>query len=197
MRPTPHPEPILGPDSRLPSEVSDDRVVVRLWRPDDAEVLHRAVIESTEHLRPWMPWIAFEPLSVEQRRNQIDGWRQSWEDGGETAMGIFDGDAVVGATGYVARAHAPGLEIGYWTHVDYLRRGYATRAARLLTTAAFELPGITHVEIHHDKANVRSRRVPERLGFRFVGESPDEITAPGEIGVDCAWQMGAADWTQR
>ncbi len=111
-------------------------------------------------------------------------------------MGIFDGDVVVGETGYVPGTHPPGLEIGYWTHVDHLGRGYATAAARLLTIAAFELPGITHVEIHHDKANVRSGKVPQGLGFQFLGESPHRTTAPGEVGIDCAWRIDAADWAQ-
>ena len=30
--------------------------------------MHDAVTESIEHLRPWMPWIADEPVTVEQRR---------------------------------------------------------------------------------------------------------------------------------
>ena len=45
-------------------------------------------------------------------------------------------------------------------------------AAALLTDAAFAMPGIRYVEIHHAKANVASSGVPRRLGFRVVGEGP-------------------------
>lgn len=39
------------------------------------------------------------------------------------------------------------VEIGYWIHASYVGQGLATAVARLLTAAAFSVPGITHVEI--------------------------------------------------
>jgi RimJ/RimL family protein N-acetyltransferase len=80
------------------------------------------------------------------------------------------------------------LEIGYWIHAGFLRRGLATRVSCLLTDAAFTVAGIERVEIHHDKANVASAGVPRRLGFtpspkrRTSGRPPPRSasTAPGE-----------------
>jgi RimJ/RimL family protein N-acetyltransferase len=93
------------------------------------------------------------------------------------------------------RRLGPGaLEIGYWTHPKFLRRGIASAAARLLTDAAFALPAIEYVEIHHDKANLASRGVPERLGYEFIGERPDATAAPAELGVDCTWRMSRERW---
>jgi len=109
-------------------------------------------------------------------------------------MGVFVGGTVVGGSGYV-NPREGSLEIGYWTHASHVRRGHAARAARLLTSKAFSLPGISRVEIHHDKANVRSAGVPRRLGYRFVGEQPDEIRAPAEVGIDCAWVVDPQEWT--
>jgi RimJ/RimL family protein N-acetyltransferase len=86
------------------------------------------------------------------------------------------------------------LELGYWIDAAHTSRGIATEVARVLTTAALALPGVSFVEIHHDKANIASRRVPEHLGFTFVGETADEVTSPGEVGIDCAWRMDAKDW---
>jgi RimJ/RimL family protein N-acetyltransferase len=88
----------------------------------------------------------------------------------------------------------PRLEIGYWVHADHLRRGIATEAARALTEVAFGVDGIERVEIHHDRANVRSRAVPARLGFTFMGESPDGARAPAEDGIDCTWTITASEW---
>jgi RimJ/RimL family protein N-acetyltransferase len=79
-------------------------------------------------------------------------------------------------------------------HVAQLGQGYATRAARLLTTSAFTSVGVDAVEIHHDQANLRSGRIPARLGFQIVGERPDEIAAPGEVGIDCTWRMTGDMW---
>lgn len=178
---------------RLPEVVEEDDFVVRLWRPDDAEALHQAVLESTEHLRPWIWWIAYEPLTVPQRRSLIEEWEQSWEEGGAVPMGVFVRGTVVGGSGYV-NPRKGSLEIGYWTHVSHVRRGYASHAARLLTSTAFSLSGVFHVEIHHDRANVKSAGVPRRLGYRLVGEQPDQIRAPAEVGIDCAWVVDPQQW---
>jgi RimJ/RimL family protein N-acetyltransferase len=180
---------------RLPAAVEESDFVVRLWRPLDARALHQAVVESTEHLRPWMWWIAHEPFTVPQRRSLIEEWEQSWEAGGAVPMGIFLRGTVVGGSGYVNPKEGS-LEIGYWTHVRHLRQGHAAHAARLLTSTALSLPGISRVEIHHDKANVRSSGVPRRLGYRFVGEQPDEIRAPAEIGIDCGWVVDRREWAR-
>jgi ribosomal-protein-serine acetyltransferase len=94
----------------------------------------------------------------------------------------------------VCRPGFPALEIGYWVHVDHLGRGFATRATRLLTAAVLGPGLVEEIEVHHDKANRRSRRVPERLGFTFMGERPDEKVAPAEVGIDCTWRMTKAQW---
>ena len=86
------------------------------------------------------------------------------------------------------------LEIGYWIHTAVLRRGLATAVAALLTDAALSVPEITHVQIHHDKANAASAGVPRRLGYRFVGEEPDGVQAPAEAGIDVTWSIEAAEW---
>jgi RimJ/RimL family protein N-acetyltransferase len=89
------------------------------------------------------------------------------------------------------------LEIGYWVHVAHVRLGYATEMSEALTHLAFGIDEIERVEIHHDKANVASAGVPRRLGFGLLSETPDEISAPGEIGVDCAWIVTRGTWPTR
>ncbi|MBV9804404.1 MAG: hypothetical protein JO130_14485, partial [Solirubrobacterales bacterium] len=51
--------------------------------PADAEALGRAVLESAEHLRPWMAWIAEEPVPLERRRARIVEWAEAWRGGGD------------------------------------------------------------------------------------------------------------------
>jgi ribosomal-protein-serine acetyltransferase len=86
------------------------------------------------------------------------------------------------------------LEIGYWTHPAFVRSGVATRATALLTDAAFMLPEIEHVEVHHDKANRASAGIPRKLGFRLIAEVPDQREAPAEVGIECRWQMTRERW---
>jgi RimJ/RimL family protein N-acetyltransferase len=178
----------------LPELLDGYGVTLRLWRPSDAAVLHRAVVESVEHLRPWMEWISLEPRTVEQRRAMLIEWEREWRGGGDAAYAVLIDEAVAGGSGLHHRIGLGGLEIGYWTHPSFLRRGVATAAARLLTDAAFAIPGIERVEIHHDKANRASRGVPRRLGYRLIGEEPDRPAAPAEVGTDCTWRISRDEW---
>ena len=177
---------MCGVAERLPKVVEEDGFVVRLWQPEDVEALHEAVAESTEHLRPWHDWIAQEPLTISQRRARIEEWEHSWEQGGAVPMGVFQAGVVVGGSGYVNRKEHS-VEIGYWTRVGHLRKGHASHAARLLTSAAFTVPEISDVEIHHDRANEASACIPRRLGYRLVEETPQAIPASGQMGTNCVW----------
>lgn len=169
-------------------------MVLRRWLVTDAERLARAVIESRAHLQPWMAFMAKEPQTLQQRRAMLREREREWREGGDVMLGILVAGEVAGSCGLHRRRGPAVLEIGYWVHPSFTRRGLATTVAGLLTDAAFSLPEIAHVEIHTDKANVASSGVPRRLGFRFLGETPDEVTAPAQVGVDCAWQMDRARW---
>lgn len=144
-----------------------------------------------------MGWIAQEPLSLRQRYAAIKEWERDWAQGGDVLLGVFLGERIAGGCGLHRRLGANGLELGYWIHPHFLRRGMATQAARLLTGSALLVPGITHVEIHHDKANEASQGVPRKLGFQLLGEWPDKPEGPSEIGIECRWRMDKATWLGR
>jgi ribosomal-protein-serine acetyltransferase len=178
----------------LPEHLEGHGVTLRRWRPGDEELLHQAVVQSTEHLRPWMEWISQEPQTVQQRRLMLIRWEQDWLGGGDVAYGVFVDGAMAGGCGLHRRRGPRALEIGYWLHPSFLGRGIMTAAARLLTDAAFTVAGVERVEIHHDKANAASRGIPQRLGYELEGERPDPRQAPGEIGIDCTWVITRSAW---
>ena len=160
-----------------------DDVVVRPWRVEDAPALSRAIAESLEHLRPWMPWVADEPLPDPERRAWIERSIAARGEGGEAFFGLWEDERVVGGCGLHPRIGAGGLEIGFWVHPERTRRGYATEAARRLVAMAFAQPVIDRVEIHHDPANEASGRVAAALGFTLAAEDASEriwrVTRPG------------------
>ena len=178
----------------LPDRITCPRLHLRRWTYDDVPALSAAIAASVEHLRPWMPWAAAEPLRDEDRIALVAGWDEGWRAGGDVVLGVLLGDDVVGGCGLHRRRGPDTLEIGYWIHAGHVGRGYARELTAALTTTALALDGIQHVEVRHDAANVASRRVPESLGFRFDSESPRAPSAPGEAGVEVAWSTTAAAW---
>ena len=170
------------------------RLAIRPWQPSDAPTLGAAIAESVEHLRPWMPWIAMEPLSLAERQSMIARWETERCSGGDMLFGMFIGAVVVGGCGLHRRVGPDGLEIGYWVHAAHVRRGYAAGAAATLTSMAFSFPEIELVEIHCDRANQASRGVPLRLGFNLVGQQPKPVQAPNETGLQEVWRITRRDW---
>jgi ribosomal-protein-serine acetyltransferase len=178
----------------LPDLVEGPSLVLRCWRTDDVVALSQAVERNVEHLRPWMPWIADEPLTPGKRLELVETWEKSRLQGGDVIHGVFADGRVVGGCGLHRRRGPHGLEIGYWVDKDHVGRGVGTEVARSLTTAALGVPGVTFVEIHHDKANVASGGIPRRLGYEFIGETASAIRSPSEVGIACCWRMEADDW---
>jgi len=131
-----------------------------------------------------MPWIADEPMTLEQRRALIDGWERDWKDGGDVVLAIVRDGIVAGGSGLHRRRGPDVLEIGYWLRPGFVGRGIVTTAARLLTTAAFAVDGIERVEIWHEETNAASGAVPARLGFIEVGE----------VEGDRVWRTTREQW---
>jgi ribosomal-protein-serine acetyltransferase len=173
--------------------VENGPVTLRRWRVADAPVAERIVTESLDHLRPWMPWAAGyagdDP--AERAAEFTRQCEEEWESGAGFSYAIYTGETPVGSCGLMTRIGPGGLEIGYWIHPAFTRRGLATAAAEALTQVAFLLPGIQRVEIHHDAANLASGGIPRKLGFTEVGRQPDTgpERAPGETGIRVIWRL--------
>jgi ribosomal-protein-serine acetyltransferase len=189
---------VAGSARALPVEAGRSGfVTVRRWRTSDAEALCEAVCEGLATLLPWMAW-AHKPLfTATERRLEISHAEKTWAGGGEWRYGIFVGDTVAGSCGLHRRVGPAGLEIGYWLVPQFMERGIVTMAASWLTDAAFTLPVVEFVEIHHDRANTRSGAVPERLGYRLVASVPEPVKAPSEVGIECQWRVTRAEWESR
>ena len=176
-----------------PELITHDQVTLRRWREDDAPALLAAVLESEEHLRPWMPWA--DGYDAGRAGEYLASCQTQWASGDDYSYAIIIDDQIVGSCGLHNRIGPDGLEIGYWVHQDWINRGIATGAAAALTGTALSLPGIDHVEIHHDVANTASGRIPAKLGYERVGEQPTRQfgghdRAAGETGTSAIWRIG-------
>ena len=154
-----------------------DRLVVRCWEPADALALKEAIDASIEHLRPWMPWAANEPQTLEEKVALLRGFRGRFDADEDFVYAIFDRDEtrVLGGTGLHTRIGEHAREIGYWIREDAEGNGYVTEAVAAITRVGFELEGLDRIEIRVEPGNVRSRRIPERLGYA------EEATLRGRV----------------
>ena len=177
----------------LPELIAGERITLRRWSAANVELLGVAVQASTEHLRPWMPWIAQEPLTLGERTALARKARTRRREEAETSCSA----SFSGIASWAAAGSPPHRALSASSATGLIPRTCA-RALRpgspLLTGAAFGVPAIERVDTHHDKANKASARIPATLGFNLIRQQRAEPRAPAEVGVECVWRMCRDDW---
>lgn len=147
--------------------IETDRLVIRCWHPQDAALLKQAVDESLDHLRPWMPWAAHEPTTLQVKIDLLRRTRGKFDLGEDFTYGILNKDETkaLGGTGLHTRLGDDAREIGYWIHQDYARQGLTTEVVLALTKVAFEIDQVARVEIHCASDNIGSAGVAQKAGY--------------------------------
>ena len=171
-----------------PDEVIEHgEVTLRRSREDDLETFLGVVAESVDHLSPWMPWAP--GYSRESQAEFLAGAARDWASGAAYNYMITTGGTMVGGISLMARIGPGGLEIGYWIHPGYTRRGLVTAAAAALVEQAFRRPDIDRVEIVVDELNLPSHGVPRKLGFTDAGRRPINPPSAAGNGVGVVWRL--------
>lgn len=164
----------------LIEELRGERVVLRPYTPEDAEALREAVVESRDHLRPWMPW-ADSHQSIEETREWLGRAIEKSMLREDMFVGMWQTETgrYLGGTGLHPRNwEIPSFEVGYWLRKSAEGRGYVTEAVRLLVDFALTELKAQRIEIRCDERNVRSAAVARRLGFKQEALLRNHMTAP-------------------
>jgi ribosomal-protein-serine acetyltransferase len=178
--------------SRPPEVIDAGPAVLRRWRTADLDAASEAVFASLEHLRPWMPWAV--DFSRASQAEFLIGSERDWRSGAAFNYAILTDGAIAGSAGLMARIGPGGLEIGYWVHQAYTRRGLATASSAALVDQAFALPGIERVQIVHDELNVASGGIPRKLGFTQIERRPLDHKPLAGTGMGVVWELTRAQW---
>ena len=133
-----------------------------------AESLNRAVVDSRPELLPWMPW-AREP-SLEGSRKMTLRDEKAWRDGQVYQFALIERESgeALGVAG-LNREGNHAAELHYWIRSDHAGRGLTTEACEALIAWARDQLGLARLTLWAGSANLASRRVAEKLGFRHVG----------------------------
>lgn len=160
----------------IPDEFHTERLTIRSPRPGDGPELCRAMNETFDQLKPWMPWAQARPTELEAEHN-VRLAHLAFLQRKELRMHLYlkGTETLVGSSGFHnIDWQIPMFEVGYWCRTGYTGRGYITEAVRALTAFAFDILGAKRVQICLDTTNEASRRVAERVGYVFESEQPNE-----------------------
>jgi len=126
-----------------------------------ADAVYRACRESSNELRPFMPWMhedlqlgdihQFVQRSIEGRENgtALDFWIVDRED--RRCLGG------VGLKNF--STYSPRAELGYWIRTGYTGHGYASEAVRVMLAASQKYPALERVDAMAAVENTRSQNL--------------------------------------
>ncbi len=146
-------------------ELTDDRLVVRPFAPDDAPAVQAAC--GDPDVAHWIYGVP-TPYTADDAAEFVADSRHRLLLGERARMAICDAGpgALLGSISLDLFADRQAAEIGYWVKHEARRRGVALAAARLVVRWAFEEVGVERLEILTYPGNGASQALAEKLGFR-------------------------------
>lgn len=147
------------------SHLIDHELELRIFQQHHANELYELTIANRHFIRQFLPWADYVQ-SVESSQYFIkDGLEQFARNDGFQA-GVWYNDELAGVIGFHGIDWSNNkTEIGYWLGEDFTGKGIMTRACRAMVNYAFNEYDLHRVEIRCATSNVKSRAIPERLGF--------------------------------
>ncbi|KHE72815.1 GNAT family N-acetyltransferase [Halobacillus sp. BBL2006] len=172
----------------------DEELTLKMIEYRDAEELFALSDQSREHLGTWLPWIHFTE-SVEDTKKFIHGCLQRYADNdGQTICIMYKGKIAGVIDFHEMNWNHNKTSIGYWMGVDYKGLGLLTRSCKVLFDHAFKDLGLNRIEIRAAEENVKSRAVPERLGFVQEGIIRDAANMYGTYVNHVVYGMVKSEW---
>ena len=94
---------------------------------------------------------------------------------------IFHEDRISGVLGYDRIDQENGIgHMGYWLAQEYNGKGIMTKSVKNLIELGFKYYSLNRIEIRCAEHNLKSRAIPERLGFRQEGTIRRALKVYGE-----------------
>ena len=184
----------------FPDQFETERLIIRAPKPGDGQAVNAAVIESLEHLKPWMPWAQTTPTPAESeelvRRGAV-----RWQLREDLWMLLFrksDGLYIGGSGLHRIDWSVPSFEIGYWVRQRLEGQGYVSEAVQAITHFAFSVLSAERVGIRCDARNARSAAVARRAGYVLEGTLRHNSRTPdGTLRDTLLFSMLRAAWEQK
>lgn len=174
------------------------RLVLRRWRDSDREPF--GILNADARVMEFMPKV----LERAESDVSVDRIERHFE---ERGFGLFaaelrESGEVIGYVGLAvpefAAAFMPCVEIGWRLAHEHWGRGLATEGAREVLRFAFEDVGLRDVVSFTVPANVRSRRVMERVGMvRDADFEHPKLPVGHALRRHVLYRLDAETWKRR
>jgi len=160
---------MLAPVDVTNIHIETERLIIRPWRQTDlADLYEYASVDGVGQMAGWAPH-----ESIEVSQMILDMFIREQK---TFALELKENSKVIGSLGLEELRPDPvidgyGREIGYVLSKDYWGRGLMTEAVNAVINYCFNVLKYDYLTCSHFLRNDRSRRVIEKTGFQYYGES--------------------------
>ena len=171
-----------------------ERLILRPWQDSDADDLYfYAKDPDVGPIAGWPPHHSAEE-SLNVIRKVLSGTEAY-------ALCLKENGRAIGAIELKLKGHTDltdrddECELGYWLGKPFWGRGLIPEAARSLLRRAFQDLDMERVWCGYYDGNEKSKRVQEKLGFRYQWTTPDvDVPLMGETRIGHVNCMTKTEW---
>ncbi|MFK8075699.1 MAG: GNAT family N-acetyltransferase [Granulosicoccus sp.] len=152
----------------LPREI-DKALTLSLLTQQHAQPLFELTDRNREFLKRWFPWVEFTRFKKDTEKF-IEDQNNLYSDKKSMQIVIEYDNKIIGMTDYhdIDLANEIG-RIGYWLGEEFNGNGFMTSVVREMISIGFDEIKLNRIEIWCATINLKSRAIPERLGFTQEG----------------------------
>ena len=134
---------------------------------DHTQELYELTEANREYLQEWLPWLDAIKSSFDTKQF-IESTIETSLAGGAPNFAVLYKGVICGVAGFheINKQHKIG-SIGYWLAQSHNGNGIITTAVKKLLKIGFGEFDLNKIEIRCAEDNIKSRAIPERLGFTY------------------------------
>lgn len=147
-------------------QVSPD-ILLKELTAADAQIIFDTIDTQRAYLGEWLPFVSFT-TDVSFTEDFVNAYIDSPRN--NPTFTIWYKGAFAGLIGFKDSDYDnEKTEIGYWLSKTFQHKGIITLACQKLIKFAFEELQMNRIQIKAAEGNIKSRSIPERLGFHLEG----------------------------
>lgn len=155
-------------------------------KPEHARQLQIALNHGTEHIAGYFAW-AENAKNWDTKRclfwiRQINREKLPSEH-----YAFFLGKELVGIGSLRPHGDIRSVQMAYWVSKKYIQQGIGKSIAKTMEDLAIKYRPYQYIFIDHDSSNRSSGKIPQNLGYKFVGTFDSDIHAKKESGLWYSW----------
>lgn len=175
----------------------DEEIELQLLQRHHTGEFFKLIDFNRHYLRAWLSWVD-EILSPFQLESLIYMWLRQFADNSGLTLGIRYKGTLVGSVDlHHIDWYNRQASIGYFLAEEAQGRGIVTRSVSALIQHGFLELGLNRIEIRCGERNMKSRAIPEKLGFTNEGYIREGEQLYGQYHHLIVYGILAREWMSK